>query len=160
MTNYQNLSTPMLDLGVDQPIALPFSVSAESLEHFAEWNQDMRNVLAPNSIRLIHSVVRVHSAWCMARGVDVLPLTLELLTQRVEEMIQVGRSRSTIEAHLWALGMLHQAFDLPSVMQTARWRRRWQGFVRDERLNSLKQSKRGLGYTLRQKVVGAIEPER
>lgn len=142
-----------VDLG--HGVLLPLPPGSERA--FIEWNADVYGSLAISSHRVLHSVLRNYARWSRVR--NPVPITFEVAIAYCESLVSRGLKRSTVEAHVWALKMLHEALDVPSPFATKRWKRRWPGILRDSRLNAVKTSKTGLTFDLLDQVLEVIEPD-
>ena len=114
-----------------------------AVERLRSLANDLKIAYAPNTLRSWRADWRVWTTYCTAAGHAPLPASLPALRGFVENRIQAGRKRATIEHYLATLTVVHRLALLPSPMDSMEARLMWRGLKR-EHLSARQRQARGL----------------
>lgn len=98
------------------------------------------NPYASNSRRAIRAGWRTWTAFCDVRDCPAMPVAFEDLHAFVEERIDAGYRRASIEQILFVLNLASQIWGCPSPTATWEWKAYWRGACRDRLLRQQQQA--------------------
>jgi integrase len=116
---------------------------------------DFNRAYAPNTRRTWRADWRIWSAFCGERSLPTMPATLDSLRAFLEERIESGRKRATLEHYLATLALAHRLAEQPWPLDSLEGKTMWRG-LRRERLIARQRQAQGLTLSDVEKIAGAI----
>lgn len=143
---------PGLNHPFGELVQLAPSALAERLQALAG---DFQLAYAPNTLKSWRADWRVWSAFCVPRELPVMPATLETLRGFLEERIEVGRKRATLEHYLATLALAHRLAQASWPLDTLEGKLMWRG-LRRTRLKARQRQAQGLTLTEMDKILTSL----
>jgi integrase len=116
---------------------------------------DFNRAYAPNTKRTWRADWRIWSAFCAERLLPVMPATLDSLRAFLEERIEAGRKRATLEHYLATLALAHRLAQQMWPLDTLEGKTMWRA-LRRTRLTARQRQAQGITLDDLAKIVGAM----
>lgn len=111
--------------------ARSLSVSLEELrERLLEWEKDFVEGRSEATVRAVRSDWQQFCGWCERAGVRPLPASFEDFHRFMNDMLVLGRRKTTLSRYAYTVGLIHKAARVPDPTADERWPDKWKVLVR------------------------------
>lgn len=109
----------------------PVALSRDAvLEKLRAWEADYAAGQAPATLKALRSDFNRYLAWCEGTNTVPLPLSVDGLVAYVNNVIDRGRKRKTIDRYLFTLSTVHDAAGLPNPVKNPRFRLKFKAAIK------------------------------
>jgi integrase len=113
-------------LGKDQPLPTLERLKARLLE----WESKYRRSASERTLKAVRADWQVYTAWCSQHRLCPLPLPGHALVAFLQEQMNLGKKRSTLNRYVNTIRLIHAGAQLPDPTHYPDWKLDWRAIVK------------------------------